>query len=83
MRASGNTRALRQAGNFGNGGSAADALHMAAEFVGRFLRERQGLVAIALTTDSSILASVGNDYGQDFCSTSDVAGGAKRHRDRN
>jgi D-sedoheptulose 7-phosphate isomerase len=48
---------------FGNGGSAADAQHMAAEFVGRFLRERAGLPAIALTTDSSILTSVGNDFG--------------------
>jgi D-sedoheptulose 7-phosphate isomerase len=48
---------------FGNGGSAADAQHLAAEFVGRFLRERAGLPAIALTTDSSILTAVGNDYG--------------------
>jgi D-sedoheptulose 7-phosphate isomerase len=48
---------------FGNGGSAADAQHLAAEFVGRFVRERVGLPAIALTTDSSILTAVGNDYG--------------------
>src|SRR5436305_9930102 len=48
---------------FGNGGSAADAQHLAAEFVGRFVRERTGLPAIALTTDSSILTAVGNDYG--------------------
>jgi D-sedoheptulose 7-phosphate isomerase len=48
---------------FGNGGSAADAQHMAAELVGRFLRERAGLPAIALTTDSSVLTSLGNDYG--------------------
>jgi D-sedoheptulose 7-phosphate isomerase len=48
---------------FGNGGSAADAQHLAAEFVGRFVRERAGLPAIALTTDSSILTAVGNDYG--------------------
>jgi D-sedoheptulose 7-phosphate isomerase len=48
---------------FGNGGSAADAQHLAAEFVGRFVRERNGLAAIALTTDSSILTAVGNDYG--------------------
>jgi D-sedoheptulose 7-phosphate isomerase len=46
----------------GNGGSAADAQHFAAEFVGRFERERPGLAAIALTTDSSILTAVGNDY---------------------
>lgn len=50
---------------FGNGGSAADAQHLAAEFVGRFVLERPGLPAIALTTDSSILTSVGNDYGFD------------------
>ncbi len=50
---------------FGNGGSAADAQHLAAEFVGRFVRERDGLAAIALTTDSSILTAVGNDYGFD------------------
>lgn len=48
---------------FGNGGSAADAQHIAAEFVNRFLIERPSLPAIALTTDTSILTSVGNDYG--------------------
>lgn len=47
----------------GNGGSAADCQHIAAEIVGRYKRERKGLPAIALTTDSSILTSVGNDYG--------------------
>jgi len=46
----------------GNGGSASDAQHFAAEFVGRFERERPGLAAIALTTDSSILTAIGNDY---------------------
>ena len=46
----------------GNGGSAADAQHFAAELVGRFQTERQGLPAIALTTDTSILTSIGNDY---------------------
>jgi D-sedoheptulose 7-phosphate isomerase len=50
---------------FGNGGSAADAQHLAAEFVGRFMMERHALPAIALTTDSSILTAVGNDYGFD------------------
>jgi D-sedoheptulose 7-phosphate isomerase len=50
----------------GNGGSASDAQHFAAEFVGRFERERPGLAAIALTTDSSILTAIGNDY--DFTS---------------
>jgi D-sedoheptulose 7-phosphate isomerase len=49
----------------GNGGSAADAQHFAAELVGRFEMERQGLAAIALTTDSSILTAVSNDYGFD------------------
>jgi len=49
----------------GNGGSAADAQHFAAEFVGRFERERPGLAAIALTTDTSILTAVGNDYAFD------------------
>jgi len=49
----------------GNGGSAADAQHLAAELVGRFLKERKALPAIALTTDSSILTAVGNDYGFD------------------
>ncbi len=48
---------------FGNGGSAADAQHMAAEFVGRYLIERKSMPAIALTTDSSILTAMGNDYG--------------------
>jgi len=48
---------------FGNGGSAADAQHLAAEFVNRFLLERPPLPAIALTTDTSILTSIGNDYG--------------------
>lgn len=47
---------------FGNGGSAADAQHMAAEFVGRYLIERLSLPAIALTTDTSILTAIGNDY---------------------
>lgn len=53
----------------GNGGSAADSQHIAAEFVGRFVKERQGLPAIAFTTDTSILTAVGNDYGYDevFC----------------
>ena len=50
---------------YGNGGSAADSQHIAAELVGRFQRERRPLAAIALTTDTSILTSVGNDYGYD------------------
>jgi D-sedoheptulose 7-phosphate isomerase len=47
----------------GNGGSAADAQHIAAEFVGRFVRERRSLPAIALTTDTSALTAIANDYG--------------------
>ena len=47
----------------GNGGSAADAQHIAAEFVSRFLYDRPGLPAIALTTDTSMLTAIGNDYG--------------------
>lgn len=50
---------------FGNGGSAADAQHLAAEFVNRFLRDRRALAAIALTTDTSALTSIGNDLGFD------------------
>lgn len=59
-------RSLRSGGKllvFGNGGSAADAQHVAAELVGRFSRERAGLAALALTTDTSVLTSVSNDYG--------------------
>ncbi len=47
----------------GNGGSAADSQHLAAELVGRFLRERRALPSIALTTNTSILSAIGNDYG--------------------
>ncbi|MBE0491396.1 MAG: D-sedoheptulose 7-phosphate isomerase [Sulfurospirillum sp.] len=50
---------------FGNGGSAADAQHIAAELSGRYKIERRGLPAIALTTDTSVLTAVGNDYGFD------------------
>ncbi len=48
---------------FGNGGSAAESQHMAAELVGRFARERAAMPALALSTDTSVLTSVGNDYG--------------------
>jgi len=51
---------------FGNGGSAADAQHMAAEFVNRFLINRRPLPAIALTTDTSVLTSIGNDFSYDL-----------------
>ena len=50
----------------GNGGSAADAQHIAGEFVSRFAFDRPGLPAIALTTDSSILTAIGNDYGYEL-----------------
>lgn len=61
--------ALRAGGKLlfcGNGGSAADAQHWAGELVARFMYDRPGLAAIALTTDSSILTAVGNDYGYDY-----------------
>ena len=59
------TRALKQNGTVylcGNGGSAADAQHIAGELVGRFKRERKALAAVALSTDTSILTSIANDY---------------------
>lgn len=68
----------------GNGGSAADSQHLAAEIVGRFVKERRGLPSIALTTDTSILTAVGNDYGYEaifsrqveaLCSPADVVVG--------
>lgn len=49
----------------GNGGSAADAQHLAAELVGRFQRERRGLPSLAFTTDTSVLTAIANDYGYD------------------
>lgn len=64
--ASAMTSTLRARGKIlwcGNGGSAADSQHLAAELVGRFRRERCGLASMALTTDSSVLTSVANDYG--------------------
>jgi len=69
---------------FGNGGSAADAQHIAAEMVGRYKKERRGLPALALTTDTSVLTAVGNDYGfervferqvEALCQPGDVAVG--------
>jgi len=61
-------RTLREGGKlifFGNGGSAADAQHLAAEFVGHYVGERAPLAAIALSTDTSALTAIGNDYGFD------------------
>jgi D-sedoheptulose 7-phosphate isomerase len=60
------TATLRSGGKIlwcGNAGSAADSQHLAAEIVGRFRRERRGLPSVALTTDTSILTVVANDYG--------------------
>ena len=58
----------------GNGGSAADAQHFAAEFIGRFERERPELAALALTTDSSILTAIANDYDFDRIFSKQVRG---------
>ncbi|MFA5087465.1 MAG: D-sedoheptulose 7-phosphate isomerase [Candidatus Omnitrophota bacterium] len=70
-------RVLRADGKillFGNGGSAADSQHIAAEFIGRFQKERQSLAALALTTDSSILTALGNDYGFDVIFSRQIEG---------
>jgi D-sedoheptulose 7-phosphate isomerase len=70
-------RTIQQGGKIlicGNGGSAADSQHIAAEIVGRFKKERKGLAAIALTTDTSIITSVGNDYGYDYIFARQVEG---------
>ena len=58
----------------GNGGSAADSQHIAAEFIGRFKRERRSLPAIALTTDTSVLTAVGNDYSYEEVFSRQVEG---------
>lgn len=59
---------------FGNGGSAADSQHVAAEFIGRFQKERKSLAAIALTTNASVLTALGNDYGFDVVFAKQVEG---------
>ena len=64
---------------FGNGGSAADAQHIAAEFVNRFKIERTPLAAIALTTDTSILTSIGNDYDFDLVFSKQIRALGKKH----
>jgi len=61
----------------GNGGSAADAQHFAAELVGRYLREREAMAAIALTTDTSILTAVANDYGYEQVFSRQIEGLAR------
>ncbi|MFI3278287.1 MAG: D-sedoheptulose 7-phosphate isomerase [Rikenellaceae bacterium] len=58
----------------GNGGSAADAQHISSEFVGRFVAERRPLPAVALTTDTSLLTAVGNDYGFEYIFSRQVQG---------
>lgn len=58
----------------GNGGSAADAQHVAAEIMGRYKKERAALPAIALTVDSSSLTAIGNDYGFDYVFSRQLAG---------
>lgn len=63
---------------FGNGGSAADAQHMAAEMVGRMLVDRRPLPAIALTTDSSNLTAIGNDFGYDVVFSKQIQALAKK-----
>ena len=64
---------------FGNGGSAADAQHIAAELVGRYKIERKGLAAIALTTDSSILTCITNDYSYDYVFSRQIEALAKNN----
>jgi len=71
------TAAIRAGGKvcfMGNGGSAADSQHLAAELVGRFQRERAALASIALTTDTSILTAVANDYGYDHIFARQIEG---------
>jgi len=71
------TRTFRDGGKLliaGNGGSAADAQHIAAEFVCRFKMDRASLAAIALTTDTSVLTAVGNDYGFEQVFARQIAG---------
>jgi D-sedoheptulose 7-phosphate isomerase len=63
---------------FGNGGSAADAQHLAAEFVGRFLVERRPVPALALTTNTSSVTAIGNDYGYDLVFARQVEAFAQR-----
>lgn len=70
-------RSLKKGGKvilFGNGGSAADSQHIAAEFIGRFQKERKSIPAIALSTDTSILTSLANDYSFDIVFSRQVEG---------
>jgi len=63
---------------FGNGGSAADAQHFAAELIGRYRKDRRSLPAIALTTDTSIITSLSNDYGFETIFARQIEGLAKK-----
>lgn len=63
---------------FGNGGSAADSQHIAAEFMGRFKKDRRALAAIALTTNTSVLTSLANDYGYDCIFARQLEGLARK-----
>ena len=75
------TKVLQHGGRLffcGNGGSAADAQHIAAELVGRFVDDRPALKAIALTTDSSALTCIGNDFGYDFVFARQLEGVASK-----
>jgi D-sedoheptulose 7-phosphate isomerase len=63
----------------GNGGSAAEAQHMAAEFIGRFKRKRKAMAAVSLTTDTSILTSLGNDFGFNQIFVKQIEGLGKEH----
>ncbi|MFA5089422.1 MAG: D-sedoheptulose 7-phosphate isomerase [Candidatus Omnitrophota bacterium] len=64
---------------FGNGGSASDSQHIAAELVGRFKKDRQALAAIALTTNTSILTAIANDYGYEMVFAKQIEGLAKKN----
>jgi len=64
---------------FGNGGSAADAQHIAAEFVNRFQIERPPIAALALTTDTSVITSIGNDYSFDEIFSKQIRALGKKH----
>jgi D-sedoheptulose 7-phosphate isomerase len=63
---------------FGNGGSAADAQHLVAELVGRFERDRRPFAAVALTADSSVLTTIGNDYGYEQIFARQIVGLGRR-----
>ncbi|HEY7189276.1 MAG TPA: SIS domain-containing protein [Vicinamibacterales bacterium] len=74
-------RSLKAGGQllaFGNGGSAADAQHLVAELVGRFEKDRRPYAAVALTADSSVLTTIGNDYGYEQIFARQIAGLGRR-----